>query len=133
MAKANFTTVALMGGGTLVEGTDCTGKAGRTILVSDRWDMYNHVIKHKAAEEIFSAAVAEVLAPITDAAERVEDLMAEPANEWSKVVISEGTEFEAAETVELDMDGIILRLLAETDGNLLRWIGDDTLVAVLPA
>ncbi len=131
--KAKFTTTPLMGGGTLVEGFDCTGKEGRTILVSDKWDMVQHMRKHEVAEGLFTAAVNEVLAPVLAAAEQVEDLMAEPVDAFTKVTLSEGTEFEAAQVIDLDMDGVILRILAETDGALLRWIGDDTLVAVLPA
>jgi hypothetical protein len=32
--------------------------------------------------------------------------------------------------VELDSEGVLLRILTETDGSMLRWIGTDTLVAL---
>lgn len=129
---AQFTTTALMGGGTLVEGTDETGKTGRTLLQSDKFDMYLHVIKHKEAEAIFSGAVETVLAPIMAAAEEVEALMASPSQDFSRVVISDGTEFEPAEFADFDTDGTILNILRLGRFDLLRWIGDDLLVAIQP-
>jgi hypothetical protein len=125
-----FTITPLMGGGTLVEGTDVTGKEGRTILVSDKWDAVKSVRAHIAANEAFDEVVTEFFKPLTDAAEAAQAIAHPEKDDWSTVTIVEGTEGVPAETVRLDMDGIILRLLEETDGSMLRWIGDDTLVAV---
>ena len=75
-------------------------------------------------------AVTEFFKPITDAAEVATMLAHPPVAEWSKITLTEGTEFEPAEVVSLDMDGVLLRLLEETDGSTLRWIGEDTLVAI---
>jgi hypothetical protein len=125
-----FTITPLLGGGTLVEGTDITGKEGRTILLSDKWDAVKSVRAHIAASEAFDEVVTEFFKPLTDAAEMATAIAHPAANDWSKVTIVEGTEGVPAEVVSLDMDGVILRLLEETDGSTLRWIGEDVLVAI---
>ena len=125
-----FTVTPLMGGGTLVEGTDVTGKEGRTILVSDRWEMLKSIRLHKQASEVFDAQVEEFFKPITDAADMAQAIAHPVTEDWSKVTVTEGTEGVEPEVITLDMDGVILRLLDETDGSMLRWIGEDTLVAV---
>jgi hypothetical protein len=127
-----FTITPLMGGGTLVEGTDVTGKEGRTILVSDKWDMLQSVRAHKEAQSVFDTQVEEFFKPLTDAAEQAVAIAHPQSENWSRVVLTEATEGVKAEVIELDMDGILLRLLEETDGSMLRWIGDDTLVAIQP-
>lgn len=127
-----FTVTPLMGGGTLVEGSDITGKEGRTILVSDRWDAVKAVRAHNEAQMVFDAAVTEFFQPIVDAAEAAKGIAHPTAEDWSRVVISEGVDGTEAEVINLDMDGILLRLLEETDGSQLRWVGEDTLVAVQP-
>lgn len=126
-----FTITPLLGGGTLVEGTDVTGKSGRTILISEKWDAVKTVRAHIAASEAFDEVVTEFFAPLTAAAEAAQAIAHPQSDDWSVVTITEGTEFEPAEKVRLDMDGVLLRLLEETDGSTLRWIGDDTLVAVV--
>lgn len=125
-----FTITPLLGGGTLVEGTDVTGKSGRTILISEKWNAVKTVRAHIAASEAFDEVVTEFFKPLTDAAEAAQAIAHPVTNDWSMVTISEGTEFEPAEKVRLDMDGTILRLLEEGQHDLLRWVGEDTLVAV---
>ena len=125
-----FVVTPLMGGGTLVEGTDVTGKTGRTILLSDKWEAVQSVRSHMRASEAFDEVVQEFFAPLTEAAEAAQAIAHPTATDWSTVTLVEGTEFEPAEVVSLDMDGTLLRLLAETDGSSLRWVGDDTLVAI---
>jgi hypothetical protein len=125
-----FTITPLLGGGTLVEGTDITGKSGRTILLSDRWDAVQSVRAHMKASEAFDEVVTEFFAPLTAAAEAAQAIAHPTTTKWNQVVLVEGTEFEPAEVIDLDMDGTLLRLLHETDGSTLRWIGDDVLVAI---
>lgn len=126
---AQFTTTPLMGGGVLVEGTDDTGTYGKTILMSDRWEMVKHARAHKQASAAFDEAVTEFFKPITDVADELKASLSDPSEHWRKVVINDGVEGEKPEVIDLDMDGVILRLLEESDGSLLRWISD-TLVAV---
>jgi hypothetical protein len=125
-----FVVTPLLGGGTLVEGSDITGKTGRTILLSDKWDAVKSVRAHMKANEEFSKVVDEFFAPLTEAADAAQAIAHPATAEWSKVTLVEGTEFEPAEVVSLDMDGVLLRLLEETDGSTLRWVGEDTLVAI---
>lgn len=127
-----FTVTKLMGPGTLVEGTDVTGKEGRTILISDKWEMLQSVKAHNKAAEVFDAQVEEFFKPLTDAAEQAQAIAHPVSEDWSRVVLSEATEGVEAEVIVLDMDGVILRLLDETDGSMLRWIGEDVLVAIQP-
>jgi len=127
-----FVVTPLMGGGTLVEGTDITGRTGRTILVSDRWDAVKSVRAHMRAAEAFDEVVHEFFAPITEAAEAATAIAHPVKDDWSRVTLVEGTEGEVAEVISLDMDGILLRLLEETDGSTLRWVGEDMLVAIQP-
>lgn len=127
-----FTVTPLMGGGVLVEGTDVTGKEGRTILVSDKWEMLQSVRAHNKATEVFDAQVEEFFKPLTEAAELAQSIAHPVTEDWSRVVLSEATPGVDAEVIVLDMDGVILRLLDETDGSMLRWIGEDTLVAIQP-
>jgi hypothetical protein len=125
-----FTVTQLLGGGSLVEGTDVTGKEGRTILISDKWEAVKSVRAHIKASEAFDEVVTEFFKPLTEAADAASAIAHPVTAEWSKVTLVEGTEFEPAEVVSLDMDGVLLRLLEETDGSTLRWIGEDTLVAI---
>ena len=127
-----FTITKLLGGGTLVEGADITGKEGRTILLSDKWDMLQSVRAHKEAQSVFDEQVEEFFKPLTDAAEQAVALAHPQSEDWSRVVLTEATEGVEAEVIELDMDRVLLRLLEETDGSMLRWISDDVLVAVQP-
>lgn len=126
----SFTTTPLMGGGFLVEGSDATGKEGRTILVSDSWNMLSSLRLHMKAGEVFDEQVQEFFRPLVEAAEEARSIAHPVREDWSQVVLEEGSEGSEAHVVELDMDGTILRILHETDGSLLRWVGDDTLVAI---
>jgi non-ribosomal peptide synthetase component F len=125
-----FIVTPLLGGGTLVEGSDITGKTGRTILISAKWEAVKTVRAHMAASEAFDAVVTEFFAPITEAAEAAQAIAHPQKDDWATITLVEGTEFEPAEKVRLDMDGVILRMLEETDGSQLRWVGEDTLVAI---
>lgn len=127
---AQFTSTPLMGGGVLVEGMDDTGKSGRTLLRSDRWAMAQHLLKHKDAEDIFGNAVRQTFGPLIKAAEEARSLLAEPSSKWDTVVLTEATEGVDEEKVSLDLDGIILNILSAGRFDLLRWVGDDVLVAI---
>jgi hypothetical protein len=127
-----FTINKIMGGGTLVEGADVTGKEGRTILRSERWDMYQHHLKHLEAEEVFDKGVKTALAPMLEAIEEANAILAKPSNEWTRIQISEGTEFEPADFVDFegDLDAIVLNMLDKGAYDLLRWVGEDLLVPI---
>jgi hypothetical protein len=125
-----FTITKLMGPGTLVEGSDVTGREGRTILISDKWEMLQSVLAHKQATEEFNTQVEEFFKPLTEAADAAKAISHPEVKSWSRVTLTEASEGVDEEVIELDTDGVILRLLNETDGSMLRWIGEDVLVAI---
>lgn len=126
-----FTITPLLDGGTLVEGTDSKGKDGTTILRSKRWAAVQHYLAHQQASEVFDEAVKEFFKPLTDAADQAKAAITKPESKWGTYEITSGVEGERAESIELDSDGIILRIIAEGQSDLLRWVGDNQLVAVL--
>jgi hypothetical protein len=125
-----LSTIPLISGGYLVKGTDTEGVKGSTILTSDSWDRVVHVRQHRQADETFDAAVEEFFAPIVAAAEQASAALAGPTQDWGTVVFDEGVQGEEAQAIQLDGDGILLRILHEGNQNLLRWVGDDKLVAI---
>lgn len=120
----------LITGGYLVKGTDGEGNKGSTILTSERWDLVLHLRNHEVAEAEFDKAVEEFFAPLTDAADKAKALLAGPTSDYSTVSVGENVEGSHARNIELDEDGILLRILHEGNQNLLFWVGDDKLVAV---
>lgn len=125
-----FNVTALVSGGYLVEGQDSKGAEGTTVLRSEAWDYVLHLRSHEVADADFSATVEAFFAPIVDAAEAHRKMVAGPTNEWGTVTIGEDVEGKVARVLELDEEGVILRILAETDGSTLRWVNGG-LVAVV--
>lgn len=123
-------TTRLLNGGYLVTGQDSAGNEGKTILHSERWDMVQHLRAHEVAEKEFDEAVEEFFQPLTDAADRARATIAGPAMDLATVTFGENVEGSKAREVELDEDGILLRILTEGNQNLLLWVGDDKLVAI---
>lgn len=125
-----FTTTPLVSGGYLVEGQDSAGVSGTTVLRSESWDFVQHLRNHEVAQEEFDLQVEAFFKPLTEAADAAKAKIAGPTNEWGTVKVGESVEGKSAREVTLDESGILLRILAETDGSSLRWVGG-SLVAVL--
>lgn len=121
-----FEVTPLLDGRTLVEGTDIKGVEGRTVLSSPAWRAVLDYRKQDEAMAEFDKTVEAFFAPLTEAADKLAETTVNP---WATVTIGESVEGVTAREVTLDEQGIILRLLAETDGSMLRWVGND-LVAV---
>lgn len=121
-----FEVTELQDGSTLVEGTDSKGVEGQCILHSHAWSAYQHYLSQTAAMEEFDKTVEEFFAPLTAAADK---LVEETTNPWQILTVGEDVEGVEAQKFVLDSDGIILRMLAETDGAQLRWV-NNVLVAV---
>lgn len=122
---AQFTVKQVVGGGTFVAGTDDDGRFGQTVLYSAAWDAYVEYRKHIAKHDAVDAAAKEFFAPLMEALAAT----AEPdKKDWSRIVISEGVDGTEAEGITLDQEGIVLRILDETDGSSLRWVGTDVLI-----
>jgi hypothetical protein len=123
-----FEVTPLLTGGTMVRGTDVTGAEGSTVLWSDAWQAVQKAKAQDEAMSEFDASVEAFFAPLTEAADKLASIN-EPS-EWETVTIGEQVEGQTAKVIHLDHDGVLLRLLAETDGSSLRWLDQSTLVAV---
>lgn len=116
---AQFTTTPVVGGGTLVEGVDNAGIAGSVILNDPAWTSYQEFTQFSSAMDEYDAKVREFFAPLVEAAEAVS---ANDKKDWTHITVGEDVEGEKAKVVHLGPDGVILRIIAETDGSSLRWI-----------
>jgi hypothetical protein len=119
-----FEVSPLIGGGFWVKGTDVTGTSGETLLRSEPWEALQDYLQLQAAEEVFSFEVATIFAPITKVAEELKAAKSKDT-QWSVVVIEAGQEGQDQVEVELDPPGTLLRLLKETNGDCLRWVGNE--------
>ena len=123
---ASFTTTALVGGRTLVEGTDVAGYSGRTVLDNTQYTALKGDSAHAVAHEAFDKAVSKFYAPLVKAAEALES--AHVATEDIFVEkISDATEAVAArpaQYVRLTPDTVILRRLEAGQYDGLVWVGD---------
>lgn len=123
-----FEVTPLLTGGTMVKGTDVTGAEGSTVLWSDAWQAVQMAKAQSEAMAEFDASVEAFFAPLTEAADKLATL--NQPSEWETVTIGEKVEGQDVKVIRLDHDGVLLRLLAETDGSQLRWLDASTLVAV---
>ena len=114
-----FTTRSVVGGGTFVEGTDAVGTSGSTILFDHAWSAYQEHVKHSAAMEEYDTAVKAFFAPLVEAAEAVK---ADAKKDWSSITIEESVDGKPGTGIHLGPEGVILRIIAETDGSSLRWV-----------
>jgi hypothetical protein len=114
-----FTTRSVVGGGTFVEGTDAVGTQGSTILFDHAWSAYQEHVKHSAALDEYDAAVKAFFAPLVEAAEAVK---ADEKKDWASITVEEPTEGKPGKGIHLGPEGVILRIIAETDGSSLRWV-----------
>lgn len=123
-----FEVTPLLTGGTMVKGTDVTGAEGSTVLWSDAWQAVQMAKAQSEAMAEFDASVETFFAPLTEAADKLATF--NQPSEWETVTIGEKVEGQDVKVIRLDHDGVLLRLLAETDGSQLRWLDAFTLVAV---
>ena len=123
-----FEVTPLLTGGTMVKGTDVTGAEGSTVLWSDAWQAVQMAKAQSEAMAEFDARVEAFFAPLTEAADKLATF--NQPSEWETVTIGEKVEGQDVKVIRLDHDGVLLRLLAETDGSQLRWLDAYTLVAV---
>ena len=114
-----FTTRSVVGGGTFVEGTDAVGTAGSTILFDHAWSAYQEHVKHSAAMDEYDTAVKAFFAPLVEAAEAVKS---KDKTDWANITIEESVDGKAGVGIHLGHDGVILRIIEETDGSSLRWV-----------
>jgi hypothetical protein len=114
-----FTTRSVVGGGTFVEGTDAVGNDGAVILRDYAWSAYQEHVKHSADMQEYDAAVKAFFAPLVEAAEAVK---ADAKTDWSSITVEESVDGKPGKGIHLGPEGVILRIIAETDGSSLRWV-----------
>ena len=123
--------IKTLDGRTYVKGTDSEGNSGSCVLHTPAWDAGLTLRAQMAAQVEFDAEVDKVFGGITAVAEKINDIVSGKSNPWAVITIGENIEGQQAYELDLDNDGILLRLLDETDGSMLRWINDGTeLIAV---
>jgi hypothetical protein len=130
---ANFTTTRLVDGRVLVAGSDKYSVSGQTVVDATEWDEVNADSAYSKAAEDFDAAVADFFAPLTAAADKLNESLEVPQDADSYVVISEAVEgVEAKDRVlhHLSNDSIILRLVERGDHDRLVWVNDQLVVTV---
>jgi hypothetical protein len=114
-----FTTRAVVGGGTFVEGHDAVGTYGSTILHDHAWTAYQDHIQHSAAMDEYDTAVKAFFAPLVEAAEAVKS---SAKKDWASITIEESVDGKSGVGINLGPEGVVLRIIAETDGSSLRWV-----------
>lgn len=123
-----FTARRLVGNRVMVTGTDVLNTSGQTILDSTQWDEINADKKFSKATEEFDAAVEEMFAPITRAAEKLSQAIAVPEDSASYVVLREpveGVRPDPGHVIKLDRDSVILRLIEQGDTSRLVWVNGE--------
>lgn len=135
--NSNFTIRRLMAGRAVVSGTDVTGAQGQIVVSTSEWDDVKARDEFKTATADFDAAVQEFFAPLTEAAEKVNQKINVPDDPASYVVLDEGVEARAgrpADVIRLSKDSIILRMVEGGSTDRLVWVGDQLEVAeAMPA
>lgn len=125
-----LTVTPLMNEEFLVEGTDSKGTDNSIVLHSPAWAAYQYATTHIVATGEFNDAVLEMFKPLTDAADAARArLSALKGEDFASVQVTEGLDAVQGETISLDPDGILLNILHQGKGDILRWVGD-RLVAV---
>ncbi len=116
-------------GGLRVTGTDVEGNNGSVVLYSDIMNMADRLSAEKQLVEKFDDLVETTFAPFIEIADEMAALQA--PSEWAVVTIGEDVEGSKARTFKNDSDGILIRILRETDGSCLRWQDERTLIALV--
>lgn len=123
-----FEVTPLQDGSTLVEGTDSRGNTGSAVLYSPAWKAVVDARTQAAAMEEFDATVEAFFAPIVEAADKLTKV---DENPWATVTIGEAVEGKTPQTIRLDPEGIVLRVLEEGDSDNLRWVAGGTQLVVV--
>lgn len=105
-----------------VAGEDADGTFGQTILASESWNMLQEFRQHLDDVDATNAAAEEFFAPLKA---KLDAIKRPDRKDWSRVVLSESVEGQPEEGIILDAHGTILRILDETDGSSLRWVGNE--------
>ena len=123
-----FTLITLSGDRVLVKGTDILGNQGQQVLDASEWVyIQNHAKAHQAQDD-FDRATKEFFAPLTAAAEQLQEALTPEQDELFTYTLHdavEGREGREADVVTLSQDSAILRLLSTSAQPVrLIWVND---------
>ena len=116
-------------GGLRVTGTDVEGNNGSVVLYSDIMNMADRLSAEKQLVEKFDDLVETTFAPFIEIADEMAALQA--PSKWAVVTVGEDVQGSQARSFRNDDDGILIRILRETDGSCLRWHDEHTLIALV--
>jgi hypothetical protein len=119
-----FAVTKLIGDNFLVKGTDDAGTTGTAQLHSPSWAAVLRARRQAVEQEAFDIGVRAFFQPLISLTEEQEP------KDLSTVTIVEDSPGIKGQSIKLDTDGVLLRLLDEERGDLLVWIDEHTLGAV---
>lgn len=123
-----FMQTQLSGGRVLVRGTDVLGNQGQQVLHSSEWSYLQSHAKAHEAQDDFDRATKEFFAPLTAAAEQLQEALTPKQDDLFCYTLHdavEGREGREAEVVLLSQDSAILRLLSTSaQPDRLIWVND---------
>lgn len=121
-----FTQIPLSGDRVLVKGTDILGNQGQQVLDASEWSYIQRHAKAHEAQNDFDRATKEFFAPLTWAAEQLQEALTPEQDELFTYVLHEaveGVEGREADVVMLSHDTAVLRLLSQSaQPSRLIWI-----------
>lgn len=124
----SFSIKRLTGHRAVVSGKDSAGTEGTCVVDTYQWDSINAHDKQHVADELFGAVVEKFFSPITAAAEKLSQAVADVADEDEFVVLHEAVEAQPgrpADVVRLTRDSMILRFVESGNTDRLVWVGDE--------
>ena len=120
-----FTTTKLAGNRVLVQGEDSLGNSGFETLDSSGYEQLMHHLTHADAVDEYNASVEEFFAPLTEAAELLEDACVQVLDPYSYFDLEyevEEVEPVKGQRVELNREAQILRMIEANDTGRLIWV-----------
>ena len=130
---SQFTTTNLVGNRVLVKGTDVNSIVGQTILDSTQFIELKGDTAHKVAHEAFDKAVQKFYAPLTKAAEALEEAHKNQGKDDIFIEVVQAAVEPTLGTPEIRViltpDTVILRRIEAGDTDSLIWVGDSLEIA----
>lgn len=123
---SRFTTTPLAGGQVLIEGTDVRGKQDQEVVDGRQWAEVKARGNQAEALALVDAAIEALVAPITEAVEQANAMLAAPKLDPLFYVVEqeevEHTHGRPELLTKLSRDSVILRAIEEGHEDRLIWI-----------
>lgn len=129
MGNAQFTLTELVDGSTLIEGTDVRGTTGSQIVFASAWAELKRKGEVDQAVAGVDAAIAKLVAPITEALDQLNTVRTTPAlDPLAYVELEPEVEHvrgQQRQLVKLDSGSILVRAIEEGAVDRLIWVRDE--------